>query len=387
VSLLVPALSDLQIQERANGQWLVSSGSRHLLAGREMLSIIRALAGSADYEAAFARYLESGGTLAEESFRTHAARCRSVFEAGEGGRDKSVRMRVDLFRAERVGKIAQFLQVLFRGPGAAFGIAAAAVAVGFAAAGFHWSEVVSCSISSISAPQLLLGFLVVLLGGVFHELGHAAALSKFRHEPGAIGFGLYAGVLPVFFADLSASWRLSTRQRVAVNLGGIYLQLIFAAVVIGLSSLRKSDFLLAAGLSSAVLALFQLIPVARSDGFWILADLVDEPRLGQYSQGLWRVARAHSDAGRSARRRLAYLAGNFVFVAALFALSSSRAMSFASDLIAYARTGFVAESLNSPAAFLTFVVFCLLAARICSSGIRWARKPWPGREPGATTQG
>lgn len=387
MTALVPSLSKLHIVERSKGEWLVSAGSRHLVAGNEMLAIIKSLAGSPDHETAYARYLESGGRLSEELFRGHAARCSSVFAAGDGGRDRSVKLRFALFQSARVRSLVPFLQLLFRWPGAWLGIAIAMVSVGFAIAGFHWSEVVACSISSISVPQLLLGFVVVLLGGVFHELGHAASLSRFRQDPGAIGFGLYGGVLPVFFADLSSAWRLPVRQRVVVNLGGIYLQLIFATVVIALSSIRKTDFLLAAGLSSAVLALFQLIPVARSDGFWILADLIDEPRLGRYRSSLWRDARKASVAGRSARRSLVYQAGNALFLAALFLLSFSRAKDFGSDLLTYARTGFAAESLNSPAMFLTFVIFCLLAFRICSSMARLAFKVVLQRGPRTTPEG
>jgi hypothetical protein len=364
---IVPGFADLHIEERSKGEWLVSADGRHLVAGSEMLAIIRALSDSPDEETSFARYVASGGRLSAEAFSAHAARCRSVFAAGEGARDRSVRMRFGLIEAGRVRSLVPRLHFLFRWPGAVLGIAAALVSVGFAIAGFHWSQVVDCSISSISFPELLLGFVVVLLGGVCHELGHAAALSRFRHDPGAIGLGLYAGVLPVFFADLSAAWRLPVGQRIVVNLGGIYLQLIFATMVIALSSIHKSDFLLAAGLSSAVLALFQLVPVARSDGFWILADLVDEPRLGQYRASLWSDAGKASKAGKSARRRLSYQAGNALFVGALSWLAFGRATSFGADLLVYVRTGFAAESLNSPASFLTFVIFVLLAVRIGSS--------------------
>jgi putative peptide zinc metalloprotease protein len=363
----IPGLRELQIQERGNGEWLVGSGSRHVIAGREMLSIIKSLADAGDYQSAYSRYVEDGGLLAYEQFSVQATRCRAVFDASDAGRDKAVKLRADLFQPTFVRKVSQFLHFLFRWPGAAFGIAAAMVAIGFVVAGFRWSEVVACSISSISAPQLLLGFVVVLVGGLIHELGHAAALARFQQTPGAIGFGLYAGFLPVFFADLSYSWRLRTRQRVVVSLGGIYLQLIFSSLVIGISSIWKSDFLLAAGLSSAVLAVFQLIPVARSDGFWILADLLGEPRLARYQTSLWQDSRKRSAAGRSARVRLAYQAINLLFVAALLLAAFSRAKTFGSDLLAFVLTGMTTESLNSPAMFLAFLIFCLLFVRILGS--------------------
>lgn len=367
---LLPSLQELQIQERSNGESLVGWGSRHVVVGREMLAIIKSLASADSLQLAFSGYREAGGRLEFDEFSTQAARCRSLFDSHDGVRDQAIKWRVELFDSPAVQRVSPWLRSMFRLPFAAVGIAVAVVAVGFVFAGFQWSEVVACSIASISAPQLLVAVSIVVFSVLFHEIGHAAGLVSFGQNPGPIGFGFYLGILPVFFTDLSRSWRLRVRDRIVVSLGGVYFQLIFSTLMIGISAIWKSDFLLAAGLGSAVLALFQLIPVARSDGFWILADLLGEPRLGRYEHSLWRDWRRPSAAGRSARRRLSYQGLNFLFMASMFAFAFGRAKLFASDLLQYVQTGFAAESLSSAAAYLSFLIFALLLFRVSGSLLR-----------------
>lgn len=361
---LLPDAANLQFQQREDGHWLIASGNRHVVAGRETLRVVRAIAGSDAYDTAYARYREDGGRLAYDVFLEHADKCRGALGGVDARRDAAVKWRIGVFGPALANRLAGVLAPLFLRPGAIFGIAAALVSIGFVVAGFHWSEAVTCSIASIDIPRMLGAFALVMLGIVFHEVGHAAALASRGQPSGAIGFGLYAGLLPVFYTDLSRSWRLPVRERIVVSLGGVYAQLIYSALLIGASMPWKSDFLMAAGLGSAVLALFQLIPIARSDGFWILSDLLDEPKLGHYERGLWRAWRRSVPAVRNAGRRLLYLAANTLFVAALLLYASGRAWDFALDLLRYARTGIASDALDSPAMYLSFLIFCLLLFRM-----------------------
>ena len=361
---LLPEVSNLQFQQRPDGDWLIASGNRHVVAGRETVRVVQAIAGSDAYEPAYARYRDDGGRLAFDVFRAHAEKCRAALDGDDARRDAAVKWRLGVFGPSLANRLAAVLAPMFRWPGAIVGLAAALASVGFVVAGFHWSEVVSCSIASIDVPQLAGAFALVMGGIVFHEVGHAAALTSRGQPSGAIGFGLYAGFLPVFYTDLSRSWRLPMRDRIVVSLGGVYAQLIYSALLIGASMPRQSDFLMAAGLGSAVLALFQLIPIARSDGFWILADLLDEPKLGHYECGLWRGWRKGAHAIRNAGPRRIYLAANTLFVVALLLYASGRARDFAIDLLRYARTGVASDALNSPAMYLSFLIFCLLLFRL-----------------------
>jgi Zn-dependent protease len=361
---LLPEASGLQFQQRTDGHWLIASGNRHVVAGRETLRVVQAIAASDTYETAYGRYRDDGGQLTFDAFLEHAEKCRNALGSFDARRDTAVKWRLRLFGPALANRLAAALSLLFRWPGAIFGLAAALVAIGFVVASLRWSEAVTCSIASIDIVQMLGAFALVMIGIVFHEIGHAAALASRGQPSGAIGFGLYAGILPVFYTDLSRSWRLPVRGRIVVSLGGVYAQLIYSALLIGASMPWKSDFLMAAGLGSAVLALFQLIPVARSDGFWILSDLLDEPKLGHYERGLWAVWKHGAPAIRNAKTRLAYLAANTVFVAALLLYTSVRARDFAVDLLHYLRTGIGSDALDSPAMYLSFLIFCLLLFRM-----------------------
>jgi putative peptide zinc metalloprotease protein len=113
---------------------------------------------------------------------------------------------------------------------------------------------------------------IFALSLIAHELGHAAALMSGGERPGAIGAGLYY-VCPVMFTDVDAAWRLSRRSRAIVDMGGIYVQLLFAALTIGLYAATGS------GIAARAVALMDLglianlNPFLRMDGYWLLADL------------------------------------------------------------------------------------------------------------------
>jgi hypothetical protein len=119
--------------------------------------------------------------------------------------------------------------------------------------------------------------LMLVLAGVFlHELGHAAALRKAGEAPGGVSFGVRYFVYPCFFTDVSSAWLLPRRQRILVNLGGCYLQALFAALLWSLSLVCGDTVaapLAEASRTSAFLCMVQLVPFPGSDGHWIFRDL------------------------------------------------------------------------------------------------------------------
>jgi putative peptide zinc metalloprotease protein len=120
-------------------------------------------------------------------------------------------------------------------------------------------------------------FLVTLL---LHEFGHAAACARFGARPGAIGFTLYL-TFPALYSDVSTAWKLSRWQRVAVDIGGTYFQLVLVAVY--MLAYAGSHWLpLRVAVYMAIgTALFNLNPLFKFDGYWIVADALGIPNLGQ----------------------------------------------------------------------------------------------------------
>ena len=128
-------------------------------------------------------------------------------------------------------------------------------------------------------PALLLSvFGLVILALLFHELGHAAACRYGGGRPGAIGVGMYL-LFPSFFTNVTDAYRLGRRDRLRTDLGGVYFNAISALALTALyAQTAYAPLLLAIALVHLERAQ-QLLPLARLDGYFIVADLIGVPDL------------------------------------------------------------------------------------------------------------
>jgi putative peptide zinc metalloprotease protein len=131
-----------------------------------------------------------------------------------------------------------------------------------------------------------------LLSILFHELGHAAAVSWFGGSPGRIGCGLYI-LMPTFYADVSQLWRFPRRQRMIVDLGGTFFQQIAFAGFAALAAGTGSPELLATCRLIDLMVLTALNPLFHFDGYWFLADYLAVPKLQDvaFKSLRWRLRR------------------------------------------------------------------------------------------------
>ena len=124
------------------------------------------------------------------------------------------------------------------------------------------------------------GFVIVLgllmLAGVVHEFGHAAALTYGGGQVRGMGAGMYL-IYPAFYTDLTDSYRLGRWARVRTDLGGFYFYLIFALVIMGMYFLTGYEFLLLTVLFINLDVLYQSLPFFKLDGYWVMADLTGIP--------------------------------------------------------------------------------------------------------------
>lgn len=134
-----------------------------------------------------------------------------------------------------------------------------------------------------------------LLAVALHELAHALATKFFGHEVRYMGVG-WNWFRPIAFTDTSDMW-LSTRwPRIAVNLAGAASDVIIA----GFASLcillvvnpYVQCFLWLFALYIYLNAFRTLSPLQEQDGYFILMDIFDRPRLRYFS-----VAFLLKDAG------------------------------------------------------------------------------------------
>jgi hypothetical protein len=128
---------------------------------------------------------------------------------------------------------------------------------------------------------LLLVITVMLVSNIFHELGHASALRYGGGRARGIGAGIYL-VYPVFYTDLTDSYRLGRRARVRTDLGGFYFHFIFELGIIAYTLVFRNDFMLIIVALIDLDIIYQCMPFVRFDGYWTLADLTGIPDF--YSQ-------------------------------------------------------------------------------------------------------
>lgn len=134
--------------------------------------------------------------------------------------------------------------------------------------------------TDFSAAGFWTGYGFLLISVLIHELGHASACAHYGARPSDIGATLYL-IYPALYSDVSAAWRLPRLQRVVVDLGGAYFQLMTGAVYMAgyaLSGWRpfRVGYLMILG--SMV---FSLNPIFRFDGYWVVADALGVTNLGR----------------------------------------------------------------------------------------------------------
>jgi putative peptide zinc metalloprotease protein len=115
-----------------------------------------------------------------------------------------------------------------------------------------------------------------------HEFGHATACKKLGADPGAIGFGFYL-LTPVMFADVSDIWKLKIKERIYVNLSGLYFEILVGCIFVMLFYLTAAMPFLILSLIIMVNFVINLNPFLRYDGYWVLSDITNTPNLRKVS--------------------------------------------------------------------------------------------------------
>lgn len=112
---------------------------------------------------------------------------------------------------------------------------------------------------------------MVVLGILAHELGHASALVRFGGSSRGIGVGVYWG-FPTFYADVTGAWLLPDRRKVVVDIAGLYFQLLYLGGVSAAGLALKTTLALAVVIVSIPLMMHTLNPALKFDGYWVLND-------------------------------------------------------------------------------------------------------------------
>lgn len=153
----------------------------------------------------------------------------------------------------------------------------------------------SDQLNHVLDPANLFWVSVIFLGlRALHELGHAAACKAMGARTTEIGIILMMLILPFPYCDASNAWRLpEIWKRVVVSAGGVMFELPVAALA-AIIWARSDDPTVVSlcfnvmFISGFTTLLFNLNPLLRYDGYYILSDLTGITNLWQRSRDLWK---------------------------------------------------------------------------------------------------
>jgi putative peptide zinc metalloprotease protein len=132
-------------------------------------------------------------------------------------------------------------------------------------------------ISGNSAGQQVNSLMLILLtytSLMLHEFGHISAAYRKGIKVGDIGVGMYM-FSPVFYVDMTNTWRLGNKQRMLVDAGGMYFQLMITIPITMVGIVSGNSFYYLINLFIVSLTLANLMPFIKLDGYWIMCDFLE----------------------------------------------------------------------------------------------------------------
>ena len=229
--------------------------------------------------------------------------------------------------ADLLAPIAARVAVIVRHlPTAVLGRVAAATAVCATAAwGVHVAGSGTSTTEVIDRYGAVSTWLIVasvgLAAAVAHELAHAVVASHFGARVGRAGIGPYWGGLS-WYVDTTEVLLLPRRARLLQGVAGPVCDGLVTAGFVVAASVDGDRAALWWRLASitALAVVLNLVPLLTLDGYWLLADLVDDPQLHERSQ-VALVARRRTRSSAADRRLVVYGALSLLFGLVLLALS------------------------------------------------------------------
>ncbi|MDR2131614.1 MAG: M50 family metallopeptidase [Odoribacteraceae bacterium] len=143
-------------------------------------------------------------------------------------------------------------------------------------------ETILVSFGEVNLYVILGVILLLLLSSFVHEVGHASACRHYKIKHGGVGFGLYL-TFPVFYTDVSETWKLKRRERLVVNMAGVYFQLILLIPFFITYFLTGNHIIKWFLLTVNIGFLITLNPFFKFDGYWIVSDLLGVSNLRKKS--------------------------------------------------------------------------------------------------------
>ena len=163
------------------------------------------------------------------------------------------------------------------------------VGFGVATAVVHWSELSDDITARVFTPEnMLLMALAFPLLKAIHELGHGIAIKLLGGSCHEMGL-MFLVLVPVPYVDVSQATAFPSKfHRMLVGLAGMMIELVAATMALllwiqaspGVGKAFLHQVAILAGFTTVV---FNANPLLRFDGYYVLADWLEIPNLGQKS--------------------------------------------------------------------------------------------------------
>lgn len=153
--------------------------------------------------------------------------------------------------------------------------------------------------AGILQPHNLLSlFLATFVTHIFHEMAHAALCKRFGGDVRSMGIMLMM-FAPLPFADVSSSWLMrNSNHRAAIGAAGMFSDLTFCAIATLFWAYSPpgaaNEIALNVMFTTMVYTfVFNINPLMRFDGYYILSDLMKVPNLHQRSKNQFKAMWRH----------------------------------------------------------------------------------------------
>lgn len=192
----------------------------------------------------------------------------------------------DAFLNRTIGLVRPFLGYF----GALLWLAAAAGAIAVVIA--NWEQATNQGSGVLDPSNLFLLYVSFAVTKMIHEMGHAYAVKRFGGEVHRMGI-TFLVFTPFPYVDATAAWAFRERwKRVWVGGAGMVVELFFASLAAFVWTLTGPGLINALAYNVMIVAsvstlLFNLNPLLRFDGYYMLSDLTDSPNLHQRANRQW----------------------------------------------------------------------------------------------------
>lgn len=200
-----------------------------------------------------------------------------------------IMLKIPLFKPDSlITKLEKYLGWLVS-PGGAI-LWCLVVIYGFLQLALNWQHFVTAQISSFSAYDLVWYALAWVVLKTLHELAHSIVCKRYGGNVQSTGV-LMLLFIPLPYVDVSSSWRFETKwKRILTAAAGILAELFIAAIACciwvsvdpGPWKYHAGNVIVTATISTLM---FNINPLMRFDGYYIVSDLLDIPNLATHGKG------------------------------------------------------------------------------------------------------